>query len=87
MSYLDTVVAGSNSSVLDLDVGWGMCELALGVRPGALVPLKLPADLQLQPAGIFAVEYAVHVDHCHSCVAAHCLIKTLLLGAVLAELV
>lgn len=44
---LDTVVAGCYSSVLDLDVGWWMSEFALRVRPGALVALKLSADLKL----------------------------------------
>lgn len=42
-----------------------MGELAVGVRPGAFVPLVLPANFQLQPSGVFAVQQVVHVDHCH----------------------
>lgn len=42
-----------------------MGELALGVRSGALVPLELPADLQLEPARVLAVQQVVHVHHSH----------------------
>lgn len=42
-----------------------MGELALGVRSGALVPLELPADLQLEPARVLAVQQVVHVNHSH----------------------
>lgn len=42
-----------------------MGELALRVWPGALVALKLSADLQLQPSRVLTVEQIVHVDHSH----------------------
>lgn len=54
--YLDTVVAGGDPSVLHLDVSWWMGELALRVGPGALVALELPANLQLQPPRVLAVQ-------------------------------
>lgn len=66
---LDAVVAGGDTSVLHLDVGWWMCELALCIRSGAFVPLELPADLQLQPTGILPVQQIVHVNHGHFSVA------------------
>jgi len=50
LPYLDAVVAGGDSPILHLHVGWGVSELALGVRPRAFVPLELPAHLQLEPA-------------------------------------
>lgn len=56
VAYLNTVVAGCYPAVLDLDVGWWMCEFTLSVRPGAFVPLKLPAYLQLQPSRIFSID-------------------------------
>lgn len=56
VSYLDTVVASGDPSVLDLDVGWWMGELALRVGPGALVALELPANLELEPPGVLAVQ-------------------------------
>ena len=61
--YLNTVVAGRNPAALDLHVGGGMGELALAVRPGALLSLVLAADLQLQPTGILLVQHRVHVQH------------------------
>lgn len=64
-THLDTVVAGCDSSILHLNIGRGMCELAFGVRAGALVPLELAAHLQLQPARVLAVQQAVHVHHRH----------------------
>lgn len=54
--YLDTVVAGGHPSVLHLDVSRRMGELALRVGPGALVALELPANLQLQPPRVLAVQ-------------------------------
>ena len=70
-SYLDAIVAGSDASILHLDVGRRMRELAFGVWPGAFVPLELPAYLQLEPARVLAVQQVVHVDHGH--VGACCL--------------
>lgn len=64
-SYLDAVVASGDFSVLNFDVGGRMSELAFGIRSGAFVPLKFPANFQLQPPGIFSVDEIVHVDHCH----------------------
>lgn len=55
-AYLDAVVAGSDSAVLDLHVGRRVREFALRVWPGALVALELPADLQLEPPGVLSVE-------------------------------
>ncbi|CAG9567059.1 unnamed protein product [Danaus chrysippus] len=47
-----------------------MCELALGVRSRALIPLELSAYFELQPTRVFTVQKAVHVHHgCHCC---HC---------------
>lgn len=63
--YLDTVVAGSDAAVLDLDVGGRVRELALRVGSGALVALELPADLELEPSRVLAVEQIVHVHHSH----------------------
>uniref|UniRef100_A0A2M4D8V7 Uncharacterized protein n=1 Tax=Anopheles darlingi TaxID=43151 RepID=A0A2M4D8V7_ANODA len=53
---LNTVVARGHASVLYFDVGRWMGELALGVRAGAFVALVLPANLQLQPARILAIQ-------------------------------
>lgn len=64
-STLDRVVASGDASVLDLDVGRRVSELALRVRPRALVPLELAAHLQLEPARILDVEEVVDVHHCH----------------------
>jgi hypothetical protein len=55
-NYLDTVVARGDSSILYFDINGRMRELALRVRSGAFLTLKLPADLQLQPSRVFAVE-------------------------------
>lgn len=55
-SALDTVVAGGDPSVLHLDVGRRMSELALRVGPGALVALKLSANLELEPPRVLAIE-------------------------------
>jgi len=60
---LDAVVAGGDLAVLDLHVGRGMGELALGVLARAFVALELATDLQLQPARVLAVEQAVHIDN------------------------
>ena len=65
VSYLNTVVAGCHSTVLDLDIGGWVGELAVGVRAGALLPLVLPAHLELQPAGVLLVQEGRHVEHCH----------------------
>jgi hypothetical protein len=43
-SYLDTIVASRDATILDLDVGGWMCKFTFGVRSGALVPLELSAD-------------------------------------------
>lgn len=44
-----------------------MREFTLRVGPGALVALKFPADLELQPSRVLAIEEIVHVDHRHVC--------------------
>lgn len=49
-THLDAVVAGGDSSILHLDVGRGMRELALGVGPRALIPLEFTAHFELEPA-------------------------------------
>ena len=49
LSYLNTVVTRRDPAVLDLDVVRGVRELAVPVRPGALLPLELAAHLELQP--------------------------------------
>lgn len=63
--YLNAVVAGGDSAVLHFDVGRGMGEFALGVWPGALVPLKLPTDLELEPARVLPIQQVIHVHHSH----------------------
>lgn len=65
-TYLNAVVAGGDASILHLDVGGRVSELALGVRARALVALELAAHLELQPARVLAVQQGVHVDHCHA---------------------
>lgn len=65
LSYLNTVVAGGDAPVLDLDVGRRMGELAVGVRAAALLPLVLAAHLELEPAGVLLVEEGRHVEHRH----------------------
>ena len=62
-AYLNTVVAGSNSTILDFNVWRRMSELALCVGTRALLALELPAHLQLQPAAILLVQHRVHVQH------------------------
>ena len=42
-----------------------MGELTLGVRPSALLSLRLPADLKLEPPRVLLVEEAAHVEHRH----------------------
>lgn len=64
-SYLDAVVASRDTTILDLNIGGGMCKFAFCIRSGALVPLELSAYFQLKPTGIFAVEKVVHINHCH----------------------
>lgn len=64
-AYLNTIVAGRDTAVLHLDVGRGMCEFTLGIGPGALVPLELPANFQLEPARVLPVQQIIHVDHSH----------------------
>lgn len=54
-TYLDTVVAGGDPSILHLDGSWGMRELAFGVRSRALIPLEFAAHFELQPTRVFAV--------------------------------
>lgn len=66
LSYLNTVIAGCHPTVLDLDVGGRMGELAVGVGPCALLPLVLPAHLELQPARVLLVQEGRHVEHGHS---------------------
>lgn len=60
---LDAVVAGGDLAVLDLHIGGGMGELALGVLARTFVALKFATDLQLQPARVLAVQQAVHIDN------------------------
>lgn len=43
-----------------------MGELAVGVGPCALLPLVLPAHLELQPARVLLVQEGRHVEHGHS---------------------
>ena len=50
LSYLNTVVAGGDPPVLDLDVGRRVGELAVGVGARALLPLVLAAHFELEPA-------------------------------------
>ena len=50
LPYLDAVVACGDSPVLHLHVGWWVSKLAFSVGTRALVPLELPAYLQLEPA-------------------------------------
>ena len=66
LSYLNTVIAGRHPPVLDLDVGGRMGELAVGVGPGTLLSLILPAHLELEPAGVLLVQEGRHVEHRHS---------------------
>jgi len=63
-STLDTVVAGCDSPVLHFNVSWGVCELAFGVWSGTLIPLELPANLKLEPAGVLPVQQVIHIHHC-----------------------
>lgn len=56
VAYLDAIVACRHSSVLDFNVGWGMGKLALCVWSCALIPLELPANLQLKPTGVLNVQ-------------------------------
>lgn len=46
---LNGVIASSDASILDLDVGRRMGELAFGVWAGTLVPLELATHLELKP--------------------------------------
>lgn len=48
--YLDTIVAGGDTSILHFYVGRRMSEFTFGVGPGAFVPLKFTAHFELQPA-------------------------------------
>ena len=64
-SYLNTVIAGCYSSVLNLNIGWGMGKLALSVASSALLSLELPTHLKLEPPGVLLVEQRGHVDHGH----------------------
>lgn len=59
MAYLDAVVAGDNTTILDLDVGWRMGKFALAVRARAFAALEFTAHLQLEPPGIFHIEHVV----------------------------
>ena len=56
LPYLNTVVARRDPAVLDLDVVRGVRELAVPVRPGALLPLELAAHLELQPPAFVRME-------------------------------
>lgn len=70
MTYLDTVVAGRNTSILYLHGGRRMCEFAFGVRARALIPLEFAAHLELQPARVLAVQEVIHIqvdDSRHFC--------------------
>jgi len=60
---LNTVIAGGHPAVLHLHVGRRVGELALAVRAGALLPLELPAHLQLEPPGVLLVEQRGDVEH------------------------
>jgi len=62
---LNTVVAGGDPPVLDLDVGRRVGELAVRVGAAALLPLVLAAHLELEPAGVLLVEEGRHVEHRH----------------------
>ncbi|GFT05790.1 hypothetical protein TNCV_3925811 [Trichonephila clavipes] len=62
-THLDGVVACDDASVLHLYVGWGVRELAFGVRSGALVPLELSAHLQLEPPRVLDGREAAHHGH------------------------
>lgn len=53
---LDTVVTSRDSTVLNLHVSGWMCKFTFGVRSGALVPLELSANLQLEPSGVLPIE-------------------------------
>lgn len=64
-SYLNTVVASCDPAILDLDVGWRVCEFTLGIRPRTFVPLEFPTDFELQPSRIFAIYEVVHINHSH----------------------
>jgi len=60
---LNTIVAGGHPPVLHLNVGRWVSKLALRVRSRALLPLELPAHLQLQPARVLLVQQRRHVEH------------------------
>ncbi len=61
-SYLNTVVARGDASVLNLDVFRRVGELALVVGAGTFVSLELATDLELQPARVLLVQQRAHVD-------------------------
>lgn len=62
LSYLNTVVARGDFSILHLDVVRRVRELALAVRPAALVPLELSTHLQLQPPRVLLVQQRADVE-------------------------
>lgn len=69
--YLNTVVAGGYASILNFYISWWMRKFTFGIWTRAFIPLKFTAHFQLQPARIFSIQQAIHVDHrCHFRVAA-----------------
>jgi len=60
---LNTVIASRYPPVLNFNIGRGMGKLALCIRAGALLPLKLSAHLQLKPSGVLLVQQGAHVKH------------------------
>lgn len=66
LRYLDAIVAGGDSAVLDFDVGGRVGEFALRVGTWTLIPLELAAYFQLEPPGVFSVKKVVHVHHGHA---------------------
>ena len=63
VSYLNTVIASRYPPVLNFNIRRRMGEFTLGVWSSALLSLRLPADLQLQPPRVLLVEEAAHVEH------------------------
>lgn len=62
-TYLNGVVASSDTSILHFHVDRRMRKLAFGVRPSAFVALKLTTHFQLKPTRIFHVHKVVYHGH------------------------